>query len=491
MTDRCSICPGTRTCVQGVGPKPSRVMLIGEAPGKNEDERGLPFIGDTGKELDQTYLPLAGLRRSDVRVDNTVRCRPDQNRKPRPNEVSSCSSNHLPRELAETEPEVVVLMGATACSMLGDRINLDADHGIPFKGELYGWKGWIVPIYHPAIGLHDTSMMQPLLEDWSGLERWLEDGTWMWARKDESRKDYGILDSKVEAEEFLHQCYQRMLEPTLMGGDTESHDHEPYSWQLSPADGFARMIMLKNGDVCRTVAGWLAHQIKRRVTGLVFHHAPADLGIFEYELDMVLDGYYRDTMIEAYGFQNYKRLGLKILSKRLLGRDRRSWEEVVEPHSKEVLSQWMMAGMELAEREWTIREQRFHKKTNKPLKDRVVISSAEKMLVELHGYMAKSETYDIWSKIAERMSNVDLSNLNLRLGPLPVRGIAHVPLNEAIEYACSDADDTRQLAIMFDRMRKEFVDGLFIQDKDVDINYGELRTRQDGGQNYTHGVQYV
>ena len=468
MIDRCSICPGTRTCVNGVGPKPSRVMLIGEAPGKNEDERGLPFIGDTGKELDQTYLPLAGLRRSDVRVDNTVRCRPDQNRKPRPNEVAACSRNHLPRELAETNPEVVILMGATACSMLGSKVNLDADHGIPFQGELYGWSGWIVPMYHPAIGLHDTSMMQPLLEDWAGLERWLEDGSWVWARKDESKKDYGILESKVEVEEFIHTCHLNIYEPTWMGGDSESHDREPYSWQLSPHDGVARMIMLKNRPACETMAKWLKPQILRWGMKLVFHHAPADLEIFERELLMELDGYYRDTMIEAYGFQNYKRLGLKILSKRLLGRDRKSWEEVVEPHSKEVLSQWMMDGMELAEREWTIREKRAHKKTGSALKDKVIVSSAEKMLVELHGYMCKSETYQIWEKMNERMDKSDIDRLVTRLGACPVKGIAHVPLPEAIDYACSDADDTRQLALMFDKLRRDFVANLYIQDKDVD-----------------------
>lgn len=452
-------------------------MCIGEAPGREEDAGGRPFVGQAGREFNENYLSLAGLEREEIYVTNTVKCRPDLNRKPRPEEARWCAAHFLPSELAEVNPEVVILMGSTACSLIldaeGAGIDLEAEHGIPRLAEIYDWAGWVVPMWHPASGLHNTSMMTPLLEDWERLKGWLEDGVWGWPVESTSR-DYGLLDSKVEVEEFAHKFFLSQIKwqgaktPIFIGGDTESHDYVPYSWQVSLEDKVARMVLLKNKEACDALVDFLAPVPWLENVSYVFHYAPADLPIFEQQFGFSLDGKYRDTMLEAYGFGNFGRLGLKTLARRVLGRARLSWEETVTPWSKEVLAQWMMNGFKYAEENWTQTTLRFHKTSGKPLKPQVRHSEAEKLLVELQGYMLNNPEYKIWDKLVERMPEDWMTNLVEAIGPMPARGIAHCPLDVQIEYACSDPDDTRQLAVKFDTLRKEFVEGLNLQEEDVD-----------------------
>lgn len=467
---RCSICPTRYRCVLGDGPTDARVFCIGEAPGRTEDAGGRPFIGDAGREFNENYLHLAGLRRDEIYITNTVKCRPDLNRKPTVNEVAGCSQHFLPTELATINPEVVILMGATPCSLMtGDAaIDLEAEHGIPRLGSLFGWYGWIVPINHPAAGLHDTAMMIPMLEDWELLYRWLKYGEWQWAL-DDLKRDYGLLTAKQDAEEFLHRC-NRIKEPLLIGCDSESHAGEPYSWQISLEPGVARMMMLNNKEVCKEIAGWLSVAVGSFFdpeNQFVFHHAPADLPIFEQQLGFCLDGLFDDTMQQAYHLANLRQ-GLKPLSRRLLGRERLSWEETVTPYSQEVLAQWIMNGFAHAENYWRETTPRFHKKSGTPLKPAIKPALPEKLLRELLGYLLKNSEYPIWQKLDERMPVQWMGQLVEAIGPVPQRGIAHCPLDVQIEYACSDPDDTRQLALLFKTMRQEFNTKLNLQEEDCD-----------------------
>jgi len=126
---RCPNCKSISNCVSGQGPSPTQVMLIGEAPGQVEDRLGRPFCGPTGQELDNLYLKLAGLNRADVYVTNAVKCRPVQNRKPSMDEVRSCATYHLPSEIAQVHPQIIILCGATACSLIKG-CQVDVEHGI-------------------------------------------------------------------------------------------------------------------------------------------------------------------------------------------------------------------------------------------------------------------------------------------------------------------------------------------------------------------------
>src|SRR5271170_5750658 len=115
--DRCALCPNKHNVVGPSGPEDSDVVFIGEAPGKDEDRQGIPFVGKTGREVNEHYLPLAGLRRGGVYFTNAIRCLPDRpqgrlalDRDKDKELLISCSGAGLCKELA-TARRLLVPMG--------------------------------------------------------------------------------------------------------------------------------------------------------------------------------------------------------------------------------------------------------------------------------------------------------------------------------------------------------------------------------------------
>jgi len=148
IASACERCPlaGSRTrVVFGVGNPAAELMIVGEAPGTDEDARGLPFVGDAGRALDG-LLDGAGLRREDAYVTNVVKCRPPANRPPRQREVAACAP-YLDLQLALVRPRVVLAVGASATGRLtGLATPLDRLHGDPHPVGQYT----VVPTFHPS-----------------------------------------------------------------------------------------------------------------------------------------------------------------------------------------------------------------------------------------------------------------------------------------------------------------------------------------------------
>jgi uracil-DNA glycosylase len=119
---------------------------VGEGPGAEEDARGLPFVGRSGKLLDRLVLEEVGLRRDQCYIANVVKCRPPGNRDPKPDEVEACRP-WLDHQLGFLAPRVVVTLGNFASKLL-----LGTTDGITrLRGRTYPWRGAIlVPTYHPA-----------------------------------------------------------------------------------------------------------------------------------------------------------------------------------------------------------------------------------------------------------------------------------------------------------------------------------------------------
>lgn len=462
VLERCAICPGNKRCVQGDGPLDAAVMCIGEAPGREEDNGGRPFIGQAGREFNENYLHLAGLKRDWIYVTNTVKCRPEQNRKPRPHEAQTCARHFLPAEIATIQPTTIILMGSTATSLVPE-IDLEADHGIPFRGKLFNWEGWICPMYHPASGLHDSSMMIPMLEDWEKLERWLSEGKWMWAEDKLGERDYALCRTPRELAEYFEQyggAYPS--DRDLMGLDTETHDGVRWSVQVSCQTGTGRMILAEDFDAMQCA-------MRSHFAGKewVMHNAEADLWVKDW-LDLKAF-WYRDTMMEAYHLIQHRQ-GLKPLSRRLLGRKRKSWEETVTPPSKVVLADWMCKAYSTA-CDWKQVTERVGKRGQR-IKPIVKKHAAEGDLFSIYQHMLDNPNYPadmtLWDKVRERLGQETMERLENEIGKMPARGIAHCELSTAVEYGCSDADDTLALAIEFDRMRVEFVEKLNVQEEDID-----------------------
>ena len=166
-------CESCSTFVPGEGNPDARIVLVGEAPGANEDRVGRPFVGAAGKLLD-TLLIEAGLAREDVFITNVLKARPPGNRDPRADEVAH-SWPWLEAQLAVIEPELIVPLGRHALARFDPAAKIADVHGRPHAagGRAGGRVGLAFPLYHPAAALHGGKLRGALVEDARALGAWL------------------------------------------------------------------------------------------------------------------------------------------------------------------------------------------------------------------------------------------------------------------------------------------------------------------------------
>ncbi len=153
--------------VMGDGNLDADIVFIGEAPGKKEDEQGLPFIGAAGKSL-TTMLETIGLERHDVYITNIVKYRPPNNRDPLPDEKAAFWP-YLERQLAIIDPKIIVTLGRHSMEYFLPGVKISEVHGQP-QTVLLGKKQFIVlPLFHPAAALYNGGLRQTLLDDFQQL----------------------------------------------------------------------------------------------------------------------------------------------------------------------------------------------------------------------------------------------------------------------------------------------------------------------------------
>lgn len=161
---RCALAETRRNVVFGAGNADADLMLIGEAPGRDEDESGLPFVGRAGKLLDG-LLAEAGLARSDVFIANVLKCRPPGNRDPAPIEIETCRP-WLEEQIRLIEPRVIATLGNFSTKLLrADPTGITRLHGRPETHRIGGLAVRLYPLYHPAAALRSTSTMEELRAD--------------------------------------------------------------------------------------------------------------------------------------------------------------------------------------------------------------------------------------------------------------------------------------------------------------------------------------
>jgi len=160
---RCKLHKDRNKIVFGDGSPKAELVFIGEGPGADEDQQGIPFVGRAGKLLTQ-MIEAMGLRRKDVYICNVVKCRPPENRAPEPDEVTTCSP-YLLRQIDVIRPKVIVCLGAVSAKTL-----LETTRGISqFRGQWLEWRGHkLMATYHPAYLLRNPNAKG---EVWKDLQK--------------------------------------------------------------------------------------------------------------------------------------------------------------------------------------------------------------------------------------------------------------------------------------------------------------------------------
>ena len=481
----CSTCPRYRPPVPSIGPIPCRVLLLGECPSKSEDRDGQPFTGPTGEELTTVYIPLTGWSRSDFHIANVRQCSFVDYSNPDHADAMTCASTNLSILLNQVKPEIIVPMGAVACSIF-DGINLNMHHGILQPAKWGSWSGYVFPTFHPTAGMRTTSYMIPLMADFKKLGELLSTSVLCvpWDSL-EGKEDYRVIHTKSELIEYL-DVYNNVRTPTW-AEDTESlPDGSPYCMTFSLSPGTGCLIYANNTSLLADY-----RDLVKDLDPLhLFHNYLHDVIPFEQWSIPITK--FRDTMVMAYNLclggggddedteskAGRGSLSLKVLSYRHLAMTMTSFKDTVTPHSLPYVLDWMKRGRQLlapGAPDWHQPRGKTQRKIGecnfltevgkypsccwckKFKKAKVVKAVEDKTLTLLHRKLntiitnvehgkldSKGHPADPWHRYNE-WPDYDHTVLLENLGPLPLRSIEHVPEPELLNYAVRDPDATLRL----------------------------------------------
>lgn len=169
----CGLSKGRKNAVPGEGPPDSKLFIIGEAPGRFEDEIGRPFIGISGKFLTKTLVE-AGIKREKVFITNVVKCRPPDNRKPVDSEISACHP-YLAAQLGVIKPKLILALGASACNGIGLKFKQLSE----LRGKLHEFSAGdskikVLVTFHPSFARRSKKGRETFLSDIKEAARLLE-----------------------------------------------------------------------------------------------------------------------------------------------------------------------------------------------------------------------------------------------------------------------------------------------------------------------------
>jgi uracil-DNA glycosylase family 4 len=483
------------------------VLFLAEGPSYEEDKKKIPLAGKTGFEFDNTYLPIVGLPRSFVAITNACMCSQVSYDNPTSEDAASCSGLHLSSLLEEVQPEIIVVMGAVACS-LWPEINLTLQHGIPMKGRWGGWHGVLWPTYHPSAGIHQAAYMIPLMKDFDELRKFMramDQGDYQWPVDSHPTPDYRVIKSVSDFREYV-EVYGDAYTPPIVGDDTEStklQHGDVYCMTMSLAPGSGRLIYARDKELISEYRQW-AHE-KQPLQ--IFHNWLHDDEPFE-QLGLPIEPFY-DTMVRAYNLclgggadddDDSSRAGrgslsLKVLAYRHLSMSMTSFKDTVYPWSKLHAADWLSQGEAIFRKdEWTkpcatchhpqISHQTRGKTQRhtgpcvhttfkglgycdctkyKPLKKPPTTSDEKRFnqlylkITNLILDLESVPTTDPWARVKQwgkdQDDDWDQRTITDVLGPIPQPSIIHVPESELTVYACRDADADRRLYFKMEHMK--------------------------------------
>ena len=431
--NRCALCPNKHNLVPPSGPEDSDVIFIGEAPGKDEDREKIPFVGKTGREVNEHYLPLAGLRRAGVRVANAIRCLPDRpqgrldlNRDKDRELLLSCSGMSLYSELEQSRHTLIVPMGVLACYAIDSDINLELQHGIPVETA---W-GTVFPMYHPAGGLHEPKKMLMIRNDWVRLGKYLK-GKLRIPRDVWPTPDY----KEIGADELLTDYLECNDYTSPIACDTEvTRFREPFCLSYSTFPGTGRLIRAEDTEALEI----FQLMLDRWEGPILFHNYLFDSQVVEKMGLVFPHKRIVDTMVRAYHLGNLPQ-GLKALAYRLLGMQMQDFDDLTLPYSTPLCLQYLRDALS---HEWDKPEEQLERDKNgdwKLYKPQSIGTKVKRFLTDFQKHPDK-DVYQAWDNWSD-----DHSHFETVCGQWPGKDIRYVPMDKVIHYACRDADSTLRL----------------------------------------------
>lgn len=183
---------GATKLVFGVGNTEAKILAIGEGPGYNEDQQGIPFVGQAGHLLDKLF-PLAGLERKEVFITNIVHHRPPGNRDPIPSEIAAYGK-YLDKIIEIIDPEVIITLGRYSMAKFLPNVSISQVHGRKYEMEWHGKDVVVIPMYHPAASLRNGNILELEKNDFFQLKEILKK-----LKEDKRKKEE---DDKVKVDQM-------------------------------------------------------------------------------------------------------------------------------------------------------------------------------------------------------------------------------------------------------------------------------------------------
>lgn len=341
--------------VQGTGPQPCSLLFVGESPGHEEDEVGTCFVGKTGRELDNFYLPLAWLKRREVRICNLVPVHPYGNRNPTKDEIEFFEP-YLLAEIEQTKPKIIATLGAFAAKyFLGNHLDLHQIHGLPFKSKRFP-DCTILPCYHPAAGLHSNDNQPLIVYDFQQIRLAIE-GTLPPRQLDEFPDPiYLELTTAADVWQSLEGSNAE-----LIAIDTEGYRGTPWGLSYSIAEGVAYVIRAASKEALAAFAEWIKRHVECRS---ILHNALHDLPILR-EMGVIVTNF-EDTMVYSYCLC-LEPQGLKDLAFRHVGMKMKSYEDITGPAMRKMTTEYLI---KVASGDWGLDPQVPERESDQEIKYR-------------------------------------------------------------------------------------------------------------------------
>lgn len=180
--------------VFGTGNTEATILCIGEGPGFNEDQQGIPFVGQAGKLLDKLF-PLAGLERKQVFITNIVHHRPPENRDPEPSEIEAYGK-YLDKIIEIVDPEVILTLGRYSMAKFLPDVFISQVHGKKYEVSWNGKKIIVIPMYHPAASLRNGNVLEAEKKDFFQLKeilRTMKEENSLLTEEEKKAKEVGLI----------------------------------------------------------------------------------------------------------------------------------------------------------------------------------------------------------------------------------------------------------------------------------------------------------